>query len=151
MHWASTVWVLLNGAAPTGATAPRVCSELHPLFLGQGAVWDAISSLQLIFPHAGIPKSSFPFQKKGVRIIHIVRRAYFMASRISMVEERNSNKCLTTYGKEDPEGNIPPHIYKNLLDTLLWLVWSRDRSTKTELPKDRSMTSKNNYARNFCI
>lgn len=60
---------LLNGAAPTGATAPRVCSELHSCLLGQGAVWDAISSLHLIYLHAGIPKSSFTFQKWGVRII----------------------------------------------------------------------------------
>lgn len=32
---------------------------------GQGAGWDAISSLHLTYPHAGIPKSCFPFQKNG--------------------------------------------------------------------------------------
>lgn len=60
---------------------------------GQGAGWDAVSSLQLIYPHAGIPKSCFPFQKKGRRK-NIARRTYFMESRISRVKERNSIKCL---------------------------------------------------------
>lgn len=66
-----------------------------------------------------------------------------------MVEESNSNKFLITQGKKDPEGNpLPPHIYKNLLDILLWLVWSKER--EAELPKERPVSLKNNYERKFC-
>lgn len=63
-HWATTVWGLLNGAAPTGVTAPRVCSELHLCLLGQEAVWMLFCHSTLYTYMQGSQNLAFPSKKR---------------------------------------------------------------------------------------
>lgn len=120
-HWATTVWVTEWSSTHWSHCSQGVLrASLMPLGTG--------SSLGCYFitpPYISTcrdPKIFLYLPKMGSKN-NIARRTYFMKSRISIIKERKSNKCLITYGKQDPEGNtLSPHIYKNLLDTLLWLV-----------------------------